>query len=381
MRRQIIWMAFFTVMVLYARGAGVCVADGKAVAVEDKPLMVFFEKGKSAVSDADKARIGEIMADLSLAPGDKIMVVGHTDSSGDAQGNLKLSQKRAGAVRRQIISVIGDSAGKDILVVAKGAENPLADNGSPVGRARNRRVEIYYAQVVSGRLVINNRRITPDMVTVETLVQNARSLLRRRQLREALRVLQAAYAQGGERFSSWQALYGIAGYYAGMPSEKVGNHLRLALRMDPFNEEARDYLGRLEVRERVAAGVVTPAMGRSPEDPIVIHSDAQAHEYLRLFGVQALSHAPLAQDGIEAWRCRDADGKEVVYHFDRSMIDEDIYNLPPPTVHIPGHSLAPSLFPSFFSGLWDAEATSASAAAPAEAATMASDRIRESNIY
>jgi len=68
-------------------------------------------------------------------------VQGHTDSSGPAAYNLKLSEKRAAAV----VTYLVDKAGIDSSRLSSkgfGEDYPIADNKTRAGRAENRRVEI-----------------------------------------------------------------------------------------------------------------------------------------------------------------------------------------------------------------------------------------------
>lgn len=84
------------------------------------------------------AKLAEIMkSDASL----KILVAGHTDSTGDAETNQKLSERRAEAVKKILVEKYGADAGR-ISTRGWGAEQPLADNSTEEGRAINRRVEL-----------------------------------------------------------------------------------------------------------------------------------------------------------------------------------------------------------------------------------------------
>ena len=66
-------------------------------------------------------------------------IVGHTDNSGDAAMNLRLSEDRANAVRNYLIA---QGVNPDSLVaIGYGQERPRADNGTEEGRAQNRRIE------------------------------------------------------------------------------------------------------------------------------------------------------------------------------------------------------------------------------------------------
>ena len=70
----------------------------------------------------------------------KIVVEGYTDSNGNDDSNLRLSQSRAESVRSYLISK-GVKAER-IQAVGKGEASPIAPNDTAEGRANNRRVEI-----------------------------------------------------------------------------------------------------------------------------------------------------------------------------------------------------------------------------------------------
>jgi hypothetical protein len=302
---------------LMGPGAVAGAAD-KAAIIEGEPLVIHFDHGKNALGDTDRAMIRRLLDSAGLSAESRILVVGYTDSGGDPKENIRLSYKRAQAVRREIISALG-VAEQNVLAMGRGAENPLGDNLQPQGRARNRRVEIFLVQVVGGRLKGKSERIDPQKVALEAMVQDARALIRRRHLAEALQLLRKAAEKGGDGDSSWQSAYGIAGFYAGIGAEKVKSHLMMALSLDPFNQEARDYLGRIKAREKVADGQVTARMGRSEQEAIPVTCDAQVYEYLHLFSVQPISKEELVMRPVEAWRCRDSQGRLVVYFFDRAQ--------------------------------------------------------------
>ena len=311
------WLAIFLCTLLLSGGKNPCLAADEAAVIEGKPLVIPFDSGKSAVSDSDLGRIGQYLGEYDLTSNDKILVVGHTDNSGDAEENIELSYKRAQTVRKQIISGLGMD-GRHVIAIGRGDEIPVGDNKTQAGRARNRRVEIYLAQVVSGRLKGKNQRIDPDLAAIEALVQDAKARLHRKDISGALSALYTAREKGGDQVASWHAAYAITGFYAGVPNDAIKAHLQTALTMDPFNEDAREFMGRVKAQEDVAAGVVTMEMGRDEARPISIRFDSQAREYLRLFEVQPLSRHIAKGRSIEVWRCRDAQGAVVDYYFDRS---------------------------------------------------------------
>jgi OmpA-OmpF porin, OOP family len=75
-------------------------------------------------------------------PGAKILVNGHTDNVGTDDYNMKLSERRAKAVAQWFVSrkYFADS---DFKPQGFGKKVPVAPNTDAVGRAKNRRVEIY----------------------------------------------------------------------------------------------------------------------------------------------------------------------------------------------------------------------------------------------
>ncbi|MDB4933151.1 MAG: outer membrane protein [Labilithrix sp.] len=73
-------------------------------------------------------------------PDANITIEGHTDSQGQLQHNMDLSQRRAESVKAQLVS--RGVAADRIKTVGVGPDRPIADNKSPEGRANNRRVEI-----------------------------------------------------------------------------------------------------------------------------------------------------------------------------------------------------------------------------------------------
>ena len=110
-------------------------------------IMVFeaaalFGVNKAEISPTGKEKIKEYRerAREELSSAKTIKITGHTDSSGKAEYNQKLSVKRAEAVRDYLISLGADASKME--VAGMGATKPIADNKTAAGRANNRRVEV-----------------------------------------------------------------------------------------------------------------------------------------------------------------------------------------------------------------------------------------------
>ena len=77
---------------------------------------------------------------LAANPALKLLIEGHTDSTGDAAHNLDLSKRRAEAVKAVLATQFGVDASR-LTTAGLGSTKPVAPNDTPQGRAQNRRVE------------------------------------------------------------------------------------------------------------------------------------------------------------------------------------------------------------------------------------------------
>lgn len=81
---------------------------------------------------------------LNQNPVTTVKIIGHTDSAGSDAVNGPLSVNRAGATRDYLVA--RGVAINRISIDGRGSHEPVADNGTPAGRAMNRRVEIFVAE-------------------------------------------------------------------------------------------------------------------------------------------------------------------------------------------------------------------------------------------
>ena len=94
---------------------------------------------KSVINAEGVTFIAQLAQFLRANPFLKLEIDGHTDSDGDADANMKLSQERADAVKKQLESVGID--GSRLIPIGFGLTKPKVPNGTTEGKAENRRVE------------------------------------------------------------------------------------------------------------------------------------------------------------------------------------------------------------------------------------------------
>lgn len=101
---------------------------------------VLFASGKAELAAGAKQTIDNLAAFLDKYPDRKVLIEGHTDSTGSTELNLDLSERRAQSVK---IALLERGISFDrIDAIGFGEDKPIADNETPVGRQQNRRVEI-----------------------------------------------------------------------------------------------------------------------------------------------------------------------------------------------------------------------------------------------
>ena len=100
---------------------------------------VNFASGKATLTDESLPVLDETANTLILDRSAIVEIRGYTDNVGKAEDNQLLSERRAEAVRRYLISK-GISADR-ITALGFGERYPIADNSTPQGRAKNRRIE------------------------------------------------------------------------------------------------------------------------------------------------------------------------------------------------------------------------------------------------
>ena len=110
----------------------------------DIPSDISFDVGRSAIKSDFAGVLNQFATSLNANQATVISIVGHTDSQGSDAVNNPLSVDRANSARDYLIA--RGVAATRFNTDGRGSHEPIADNSTTEGRAKNRRVEIYVAE-------------------------------------------------------------------------------------------------------------------------------------------------------------------------------------------------------------------------------------------
>lgn len=110
----------------------------------DIPSDLSFDSGRYDIKPALHAVLDRFATTLTQNPVTHVRIVGHTDNVGSDALNNPLSVNRAAATRDYLAS--RGVASNRISIDGRGSHEPIADNSTLAGRAKNRRVEIFVAE-------------------------------------------------------------------------------------------------------------------------------------------------------------------------------------------------------------------------------------------
>ncbi len=110
----------------------------------DIPSDLSFDSGQYRIKPGLHAVLDRFASTLNQNPVTTVRIIGHTDNVGSDAANNLLAVNRADATRDYLVS--RGVASKRISIDGRGEHEPIADNATADGRAKNRRVEIFVAE-------------------------------------------------------------------------------------------------------------------------------------------------------------------------------------------------------------------------------------------
>lgn len=126
-------------------GTGVAVSQTQDNRLKlDIPSDISFDVGRSAIKSDFAGVLNQFATSLNAHPSTVVSIVGHTDNTGSDAVNNPLSVDRANSARDYLIS--RGVATSRFNTAGSGSGQPIADNSTAEGRAKNRRVEIFVAE-------------------------------------------------------------------------------------------------------------------------------------------------------------------------------------------------------------------------------------------
>jgi outer membrane protein OmpA-like peptidoglycan-associated protein len=105
------------------------------------PGDIAFDSGEAVIRPNFRSALDNFAQSLQQNPSTTVTIVGHTDSTGSPAVNEPLSLQRADATRDYLVT--RGVAANRFQIDGRGAREPVANNDTEAGRARNRRVEIF----------------------------------------------------------------------------------------------------------------------------------------------------------------------------------------------------------------------------------------------
>src|SRR6478752_267194 len=108
------------------------------------PSDISFDTGRADIKPNLRPILDQFASGLSGQPNTEVRIIGHTDNTGSDAINDPLSQRRADAARDYLAARGVDP--RRIVTAGRGEHEPIADNSTEAGRARNRRVEIFLGE-------------------------------------------------------------------------------------------------------------------------------------------------------------------------------------------------------------------------------------------
>lgn len=130
---------FATIEELFERDEARVSREGNTVVL--RMVGLTFATASSSVDASHRALLEKVRRAAEVFPRSQLVIEGHTDSLGNDQANMALSQRRAESVSTYLTGQLGVPAFR-ITAIGYGETRPIASNETPQGRERNRRIDV-----------------------------------------------------------------------------------------------------------------------------------------------------------------------------------------------------------------------------------------------
>ena len=100
-----------------------------------------FDSGQSNIKPENVDLLNKVEKAIDVFPQSELIIEGHTDSYGGDESNQALSQARAESVQQYMINAMRIPSYR-MIATGFGETNPVANNETEAGRARNRRIDV-----------------------------------------------------------------------------------------------------------------------------------------------------------------------------------------------------------------------------------------------
>jgi len=118
--------------------------DAEAVVenIKKNPIVLYFETGRSTITltEEQRAKYLSIVQAMDKVDDVSVQIIGHTDTTGDTENNKVLGKERAEFIKTYLVR--NGISSENIETISKGETEPIADNNTNEGRAKNRRTVI-----------------------------------------------------------------------------------------------------------------------------------------------------------------------------------------------------------------------------------------------
>jgi outer membrane protein OmpA-like peptidoglycan-associated protein len=130
---------FAQVEKMFARNEARVFREGDNIIV--RLVGLTFDSGKSQIKQEDFDLLAKVEKAIDVFPRSELIIEGHTDSYGGDTSNQRLSQERAESVQQYMVNAMRIPSYR-LIATGYGETNPVANNETESGRARNRRIDI-----------------------------------------------------------------------------------------------------------------------------------------------------------------------------------------------------------------------------------------------